>query len=305
MRSTLAVVGASLALVLMPTAALAEDPPLVDWTSLLPASTGFGYEPSSADECKSGKLSCVDKVIRDMTRRFDTLAAACDHDAIFALTYLRTTEEYHRAATTPGFFSDVNFVNHEDAVFAAFYTDAYDDWAAGRTADVSEAWRIAFAAADGRQVSAQGNVYLGMNAHINRDLPYVLASIGLVRPDGGSRKADHDRVNEFLNRIADDVFPEIARRFDPTADDSNVPATVGDDLATFQIVPAWREEAWRNAERLVAAASPAERAFVESTIEEQAASEAQMLRSATAYNPMLGQSSAARDAHCAQHHADA
>jgi hypothetical protein len=44
---------------------------------------------------------------------------------------------------------------------------------------------------------------------------------------------------------------------------------------------------------------------VESTIEDQAAAEAQLLRAATAYNPLLGQSSAPRDAHCAAHHADA
>jgi hypothetical protein len=293
-----------LATATLATPAQAADPAMVDWTSLLPGNPALTYEPSSADECVSGKLNCVDKVIREMTRRFDGLAATCDHDAIFALTYLRTTQEYYRAATTPGFFSDTAFVNHEDAVFAAFYVDAYDAYHRGDMARVPKAWRIALDAARDRKVSAQGNVYLGMSAHINRDLPYVLEAIGLVKPDGTSRKADHDKVNTFLNRVADDVFPEIGRRFDPTADDGSA----GDepaDTAAFQIVPAWREGAWRNAERLAAARTPFERAAVEASIESAAAMAAETLRAATAYQPLLGQSSAARDAHCAAHHGDA
>ena len=289
--------------VLVP-AARAADPAFVDWTSMLPGGSGLKYEPSSSDDCVAGRIQCVEKVVRDMTRRFDGLAATCDHDAIFALTYLRTTEEYYRAATTPGFFEDVNFVNHEDVVFAAYYVDAYDAYHRGDMARVPEAWKIAFDAARDRTVSAQGNVYLGMSAHINRDLPYVLEAIGLVKPDGTSRKADHDKVNTFLNRVADDVFPEIARRFDPTADDGSA----GDepsDTAAFQIVPAWREGAWRNAERLAAARTPAERAMVEASIEATAAAAAESLRSGTAYQPLFGQSSAARDAHCAVHHGDA
>ena len=47
-------------------------------------------------------------------------------------------------------------------------------------------------AAKGRQVTGLGNLLLGMNAHINRDLPFVLYSIGLTAPDGSSRKPDHD-----------------------------------------------------------------------------------------------------------------
>jgi hypothetical protein len=304
MKTRIAALGCALVVVLSLAApARAEEPPFVDWSSLLPASPGFGYEPTSADECRSGKIQCVDKVIREMTKRFDRLAVACDHDAVFALTYLRTTEEYRRAALTPGFFVDTPFVNHEDVVFAAYYLDAYDAWHRGDRADVPGAWRVAFEAADQRQVSASGNVFLGMSAHINRDLPYVLAAIGLVAPDGSSRKTDHDSVNRFLNRVSEHLFPEIARRFDPSATQTRqIPGWV-DDTASFQIVPTWREAAWRNAERLVAAKTPSERAAVEASIEASATAAAIALRDATAYNPLLGQSSAARDAHCAVHHA--
>ena len=121
----------------------------------------------------------------------------------------------------------------------------------------------------------------------------------MVKPDGSSRKPDHDRVNQFLNRVSDDLYPEVARRFDPTFDDADVPGTT-DDFLSFQPIPAWRETAWRNAERLVSAPTPAARALVAESIEQYAASQAQAIRLATAYGPL--QSSAARDAYCAVHH---
>ena len=161
------------------------------------------------------------------------------------------------------------------------------------------AWAIAFRAADRHEVSAAGNIALGISAHVQRDLPFVLAAIGMVKPDGSSRKADHDRVNELLNRVTDDLYPEIARRFDPTVDDSELPGTA-DNFAEFQLVPTWREIAWRNAELLVSAPSAQARALVAASIEAYAASQAQGLRSSYQYG-LLG-SSAARDAYCAEHH---
>src|SRR5215217_6125252 len=98
-----------LAALLVPSAARAEDPAFTGWTNLLPGSPGLAFDPGSADECIAGRIQCVDKVVREMTRRFDALADKCSHNAIFGLTYLRTTEEYHRAATTPGFLEDAAF----------------------------------------------------------------------------------------------------------------------------------------------------------------------------------------------------
>ena len=283
-----------------PAAGAAEDPPFVGWSGLLPALS-IPYDVDSPDDCIAGRIQCVDKTIREMTRRFDPLATSCDHNAIFALTYLRVTEEYRRTVEAP-FFDDTPFVNHEDMIFARYYFAAYDAWAAGDTADVPPAWRIGFDAARDRQVSASGDLLLGINAHVQRDLPFVLYSIGLVRPDGSSRKPDHDRVNQILNRVSDDVIAETARRFDATVDDSNLPTSL-DDFALFQTLVAWREEAWRNAELLAAAPTDAARDEVAAKIESNAAASANAIIVSTQYPPALG-GSAARDAYCAVHHDD-
>ena len=278
--------------------AQAEDPPYIGWSTLLPG-LAMAYEPSSENDCTAGRVHCVDAVIREMRRRFDPLAAACDHDSIFALSYLRTTEEYRRTIEGGTFFEDTAFVNHEDAVFASYYFEAIDAWEAGRRAQVPPAWAIALEAADKRSMPASGNLSLGINAHVQRDLPFVLASIGLVKPDGSSRKEDHDRVNVFLNRVTDGLIAEIVARFDPTADDRDLPTSI-DDIGIFQLIPAWRETAWRNAERLATAPNPQARAQVAQEIEAYAASQAEGLRRSTAYLPGV-QNSAARDAYCAAH----
>jgi hypothetical protein len=276
-----------------------EDPFFLNWPTYVASSPVSEYEATDADDCKKGKVQCVDKVIREMTKRFNALR--CDHDSTFAFTYLLTTEEYRRAVEDPYFFSDNAFINHQDAVFARYYFDQFDDWHAGRTEEVSPAWRIAFHAADRQQVTGMGNVFLGMNAHVNRDLPFVLAEIGLVKPDGTSRKPDHDRVNDFLARTNQYLLAEAAKVLDPTLDDGDVPGTSVDNSTAVQALVAWREQAWRNAERLVAAATPEARARVAQEIEQMAALEALTIRESFRYNlthTLLGTDAKARNAFC-------
>jgi Family of unknown function (DUF5995) len=293
---------ALLALVLLafawPARAVAEDPPFVGWTALLPGLS-VPYDATSPDDCIAGRVQCVNRTVREMTRRFEPLASSCDHNAIFALTYLRVTEEYRRTVESPTFFDDTPFVNHEDVVFAGYYFAAYDAWEAGETAHVPPAWRIALEAARDRSVSAYGDLLLGINAHVQRDLPFVVYSLGMVKPDGTSRKPDHDRVNQILNRVTDDLIAEIARRFDPTIDDADLPTTI-DDFGLFQTVVSWREAAWRHAELLALAPTSEARELVAQEIEADAASQASAIRAAATYPPLLG-GNAARDAYCAAH----
>jgi Family of unknown function (DUF5995) len=281
-------------------AALGDDAPFVGWSALLPGLS-FPYDPASPDDCNAGRSQCVDKTIREMTRRFDSLAASCDHNAIFSLTYLRVTQEYRRTIDTP-FFDDTPFVNYEDTLFAHYYFAAFDAWRTGQVADVPPAWRVAFDAAANRAVTAMGDLLLGINGHVQRDLPLVLYSIGLVAPDGSSRKPDHDRVDIILNRVTDDILAEIARRFDPTIDDTNLPTSL-DDTTLFQVIAGWREKAWRNAEALADAPTPAARELVVAQIETDAATEARTIEASTAYAPLSG-GSRSRDTYCALHHDD-
>jgi hypothetical protein len=168
----LVAVGVLTLAVLAPGAALADDPPFIGWSALLP-SLALPYDPASPDDCIAGRSRCVDKTIRQMTARTDSLASSCDHNVIFSLTYLRVTEAYRQTIDAP-FFDNTSFVNYEDTVFAHYYFAAYDAWAAGQIGQVPPAWRIAFDAAASHAAPASGDLLLGINAHVQRDLPFVL-----------------------------------------------------------------------------------------------------------------------------------
>jgi hypothetical protein len=280
----------------LPTVDLSADPWFVSWSELLPPAY-LGVNTDSADDCVAGRIQCVDRVAQRLRRRVRD--AGCDHNAVFSLAYQRTTErvaDWERS--NPAFFSDNPWLNHYDATFADMYFTAWNNWQQGSGA-VPRAWAIAFDAADQRKASASGNLLLGMSAHVNRDLPFTLYSIGLVTSDGSSRKPDHDRVNQILSTIITPLLDEIAARYDPSVRTSPSLGSVGDFLE-FQALPAWREDAWRNAERLASAPDAAARKVVATSIEQSAAATANALLAASLYTPPIT-SSASRDAYCAAH----
>lgn len=273
-----------------------DDPFFLNWPTFFPAVPG-DFTAGTENDCPPGSIHCVDNVIREMERR--RVKLECHHDSAFAYLYELTTEEYRRAVEDPNFFEDNAFVNHEDAVFADYYFEAYDDFSKGRIEEVPPAWRIAFHAADAKYVTGMGDILLGMNAHINRDLPFVLHSIGLTKEDGTSRKPDHDKVNEILNAVGKTAMAEAAERYDPTIDDGDVPGTTLDSSVMIGIVQEWREEAWRKAEMLRDAPTLSDKLDVAQVIEDDAASKALLLREAYAYG--LLRDSSERDAFCAAH----
>ena len=271
-----------------------------DWTMVLPGLAG----PYNADDpnniCNAGQPQCVDIVAREMEKRLKPLSDSCSHNALFSLLYLDVTYHIGDAVRTDGYFQVPPVISHEDALFASYYFSAFDAYARGDLANTPGAWQVALGAAKDKSVQGLGDVLLGMNAHINNDLPFVLYRMGLFNSDGSSRKIDHDKVNNVLFNAYEDAAIDSARRFDPSMAPSTAP---GSGELSIQSVVGWREEAWRNAERLASATTDAERALIAAQISEAATLEAQAIKAAYSYGP--GQSSADRDAYCAAHHNDA
>jgi hypothetical protein len=136
---------------------------------------------------------------------------------------------------------------------------------------VPEAWRIAFEAARSPHVNGGQDMLLGINAHVQHDMPFVLAALALRDPRGVSRKPDHDRMNEVLNRAYARVVSQVERRYDPIMGAFNEPWNPLDNLAGLELVKTWREEVWRNAERLANARTQAERRRVARQVDANAA----------------------------------
>jgi Family of unknown function (DUF5995) len=244
-----------------------------------PGPNGDDKGLSDSPQCRAGQIGCVTQVILEMNRRFRALARACDHDAIFSLVYLRTTQVYRETAESIG-YADVASVTREDALFADYYLRAFDAYHA-LSGSVPPAWQIAFDTAAARTLSAQGNAFLGVSAHIQRDLPFVLYDL-YTRGDAVSHD-DHTLVNSFLAQL--DVAPEIIARFDPTY-------PLGSDIT---LIAAWREAAWQNFERL-RDADPVQRVVIAAEIEYAAAAAGAAIAASLAYPP--GSDSTERDAYC-------
>jgi len=264
--------------------------PNAPWPNLLPpAPSPANVQPGPVPGCRKARLSCVDGVIRKLKARRDRLG--CDHRAVFADTYLLLTKEMKRTIKRrPHFFSDNRWLIYEDVTFANFYFAVFK-----RGVQVPEAWRIAVdTAASGDQNAAQ-DMLLGINAHVQRDMPYVLASVGLRKRDGTSRKPDHDSPNKVLAAAYETIVRDVERRYDPFIAVSNSSATPLDDFGGLEVVKGWREGVWRNAERLLNAKTTEERALVAQSIEDNAANWARMI-AATPGPPGYRQQ---RDAYCA------
>lgn len=234
-----------------------------------PGSAPADVQPGPVRHCRKARIGCVRRVVRRMTQRWRPLDRHCDHRAVFGLTYLRTTEEVlGTLLEDKRFFSDRAHLIYQDVIFGDYYFRAYDDYVAGR--GVPRAWRIAFDAAigdgNGGDTTAVTDVLLGANAHIQRDLPYALADVGLRHPNGASRKPDHDAVNEILSRVLDRIQDEAARRYDPAFELSDLKPLPVDEVSVLELIKGWREGAWRNAERLLRAETRRERRRVSRSI---------------------------------------
>jgi hypothetical protein len=146
----------------------------------------------------------VDHVVHELGDRLERLPAGSTR-APFLATYRRTTEAVG-AAIARGFFEDGEWVARWDATFAQLYLDAHDADASGERP--SRPWRLAFAAP--HDLPALRHVLLGINAHVNYDLPQALIAVisaeEFTDPDLlASRRRDHERIDAVLaGRVGDE-----------------------------------------------------------------------------------------------------
>jgi hypothetical protein len=144
----------------------------------------------------------IDAVISQMQALAGELKQARDARLAFHATYLRTTQAVARALAD-GAFLDAGWVERWDVVFARLYLDALA--ASQRGEQVPGPWAVAFAtAADQPGSPPLRLVLLGMNAHINYDLPQALLAVISDEEFGdpevlARREADHRRIDDVLS----------------------------------------------------------------------------------------------------------
>ena len=126
---------------------------------------------ATSDESQ-GPPRHIEDLIAHMQTLLETMERGDDPKRYFLGTYLRTTRAVAEELTS-GNFLDPAWVERWDVFFADLYLNALEIWNTNGTP--AEPWRVAFAA--DTDLPVLRHVLLGMNAHINYDLPLSLLGV--------------------------------------------------------------------------------------------------------------------------------
>ncbi len=210
-----------------------------------------------------------------------------DRRGVFATAYLRITRAIDRAIDA-GRFHDPEWTRLYLVAFGNLYREAAIACEQGNPDDAPKAWRMAFdAARDGTGLVIQ-HLVLGINAHINHDLPIALDRIGIGEGQTrAARYADHTMVNRVLEDSTDELKRDVAALYAPVLQRIDwIAGRLDDDLTRFSI-PRAREHAWSFALALRGTRSPPERTLLTRSLDEQAAVLARLILSSPTRHPVL------------------
>jgi hypothetical protein len=191
-----------------------------------------------------------DELTGHMEELLAPLEAGRDPMRFFLATYLRTTYAV-RDDVLRGGFVDTDWVERWDVEFADLYLQALEQWAASGT--TSAPWVVAFTAGSGPRVPPLRHVLLGMNAHVNYDLPQSLLAV--ITDDEfddpalvARRRSDHRRIDDILaSRVSaeDRELERVEEPGDRTVLDRLL--TPFNRLGTKRFLAEARTKTWRNA----------------------------------------------------------
>lgn len=150
------------------------------------------------DGTTSQPTSTLGEVVDKLQQRIDALPSDQVHRRTFITTYQRTTQAVAEAVDA-AFFEDPDWVVQWDVAFADLFIVAHD---ADQMGDhVPRPWRLAFRADP--TLPTIVHLLLGMNAHINYDLPP--ATLAVITDHDfedpvliARRRRDHERIDRIL-----------------------------------------------------------------------------------------------------------
>jgi hypothetical protein len=201
--------------------------------------------------------SPIDDLLARMGALLEPMVASNDERRHFLAVYRRTTlavkEDLER-----GGFVDGEWTERWDIVFADLYLEALTAW--NETGEAPGPWSIAFGSAtQAPRVPPIRHLLLGMNAHINYDLPQALLSVitdeQFDDPALLARRArDHEHIDAILASrvpIEDVELRKVELPGDRTLLDHLL--TPFNRAGTKRFLAEARAKVWRNARALSAA----------------------------------------------------
>jgi uncharacterized membrane protein len=204
-------------------------------------------EPSQDGSGLPGEA--ITTVVAAMQQRLTRLPSRLTHQRIFLSTYQRTTQAV-AGAITKGLFADPGWVERWDVTFAELYLSALDAEVAG-DARVPRPWRLAFGAST--DLPPLRHVLLGINAHVNYDLPQALLAV-ITDDDFNDpvlidrRRHDHERIDHVLSSRVAAEGDELAGRGGRTLVDRLL--TPLNRIASRRFLREARQKVWHNTREL-------------------------------------------------------
>jgi hypothetical protein len=220
-------------------------------------------------------VSTVDDLIGVMEEQLAAFDRTCDHRAAFLRVYAGMTKRVQKRMTAT-FFMDAAWIERVAIRFAQYYFDALDAYESQRR--TPPAWQFAFDLATRQQAFLLQDVLLGVNAHINNDLPQVVAEILRGEGDDGDylamtrRRFDHDQINRVLHEIIPVIEQEVGSRYGKLLGVLGfLLGRLDESLATHGL-KSFRARVWSQARFLLASQSDQERQVALHFIEQDALS---------------------------------
>ena len=208
-----------------------------------------------------------------------------DRRAIFLTLYGIVSADM-RARVAARAFEDNAWVERYTVGFANLYREALASYEAGDLERVPKSWRLCFDAAVAGTGLVLQDMLLGVNAHVNHDLPLALSAIS-IDPDRALRYRDHSAVNAVLAGVTERATARLAALYAPgltALDDCAGP--IDEMLSAFSLEVA-RESAWEGAVSLANARNTFERALVSRLMATRAAAVARLLLAPSRHAPLI------------------
>ncbi len=217
-----------------------------------------------------------------MASQIQDWEAVGDRRAIFLRCYAMTTD-HALAAVHDGSFRDPDWMLQLLEHFADYYFLTLEPHA-GSSPRVPPAWQTAHRLAAQAETTACEALLLGVNAHINNDLPQaVFDTLARDWPLSferiGDRHEDFCVINEVIAETMDDAQREIVEPFDhalAAIDHELRPVMQVAEWEMHRVITGWRAEVWQHAISLLTVSGEQERVAIVEQIERSAAQRAHL-----------------------------
>lgn len=179
--------------------------------------------------------------------------AAPDAAGFFPAMYAEVTVAVEQRCADGRFDDPERMLRFVDG-FAGYYLRAEAD-----RASASRSWQASWDVAGDRGLLVAQHLLLGMNAHINLDLPQAVVEVADAGGGLAAVRADFDAVNDVLLELYGDVL----RRLGGVARWTSTAASLGGGrLFRFSLLTA-RRQAWEAAQRLEPLDTAGRRVYVD------------------------------------------